>query len=59
MLALNLPRSYAKEAEGHSLHEIGNHPWAGMKVELTTFPIGTDSEGTEAVGFGFRPVEAN
>ena len=31
----------------------------GMKVELTTFPIGTDSEGTEAVGFGFRPVEAN
>lgn len=29
----------------------------GMKVRLTTFPIGTDSEGTEAVGFGFEPVE--
>jgi uncharacterized OB-fold protein len=28
----------------------------GMKVTLTTFPIGTDSEGTEAVSFGYRPV---
>lgn len=36
-----------------------DHVRLGMKVELTTFPIGTDSEGTEAVGFGFRPVEAN
>ena len=35
VLALNLPRSYPKTAEGHSLHEIGEHPWAGMKVELT------------------------
>jgi uncharacterized protein (TIGR02302 family) len=35
VLALNLPRSYPKKAEGHSLHEIGEHPWAGMKVELT------------------------
>lgn len=35
------------------------HVRLGMKVELTTFPIGTDNEGTEAVGFGFRPVEAN
>ena len=34
-LTLNLPRSYPKLAEGHSLHEIGDHPWAGMKVELT------------------------
>jgi len=34
-LGLNLPRSYPKKAEGHSLHEIGEHPWAGMKVELT------------------------
>jgi uncharacterized protein (TIGR02302 family) len=34
-LALNLPRAYPKLAEGHSLHEIGDHPWAGMKVELT------------------------
>ncbi|MBX9588890.1 MAG: TIGR02302 family protein [Hyphomonadaceae bacterium] len=34
-LALRLPRAYAKTAEGHSLHEIGDHPWAGMRVELT------------------------
>jgi uncharacterized protein (TIGR02302 family) len=34
-MALRLPRSYAKTAEGHSLHEIGDHPWAGMRVELT------------------------
>jgi uncharacterized protein len=29
----------------------------GMPVELTTFVVGTDSEGTEAVGFGFAPAE--
>ena len=34
-LTLRLPRAYAKTAEGFSLHEIGDHPWAGMKVELT------------------------
>ena len=28
----------------------------GMKVRLTTFPIGADSAGTEAVGFGFEPA---
>jgi uncharacterized protein len=28
----------------------------GMKVTLTTFPIGTDPDGTEAVCFGYRPV---
>jgi uncharacterized protein len=28
----------------------------GMKVTLTTFGIGTDSEGTEAVSFGYRPA---
>jgi uncharacterized OB-fold protein len=31
----------------------------GMKVRLTTFPIGVDGAGTEAVGFGFTPQEAN
>src|SRR5262245_34116926 len=35
LLSLNLPRAYPKLAEGQSLHEIGDHPWAGMKVELT------------------------
>ena len=32
------------------------HVQLGMKVRLTTFPIGTDSAGTEAIGFGFAPV---
>jgi hypothetical protein len=27
-------------------------------VRLATQSIGTDSEGTEAVGFGFEPVSA-
>lgn len=34
------------------------HVSLGMKVELVTFPIGTDTEGTEAVGFGFQPLGA-
>jgi uncharacterized OB-fold protein len=28
----------------------------GMSLQLTTFPIGTDGEGTIAVGFGFEPT---
>ena len=28
----------------------------GMPVRLTTFPIGSDSEGVEAVNFGFEPA---
>ena len=28
----------------------------GMKVRLTTFGIGTDSAGTEAVSFGYEPA---
>ena len=32
------------------------HVSLGMKVEFTTNIVGTDSEGTEAVGFGFRPI---
>ena len=28
----------------------------GMKVRLATYSLGTDSEGTEAVGFGFEPI---
>jgi uncharacterized OB-fold protein len=34
-----------------------DHVSLGMKVRLTTFPIGTDDEGTEAIGFGFEPLE--
>ena len=33
-----------------------DHVHTGMKVRLTTLPIGADSEGTEAIGFGFEPV---
>ena len=32
------------------------HVHLGMKVELTTTPVGVDGQGTEAVGFGFRPI---
>ena len=35
------------------------HITLGMKVRLTTFPIGADSAGTEAIGFGFKPIEGN
>ena len=28
----------------------------GMRVRLTTFGVGTDSEGVEAIGFGYRPA---
>jgi uncharacterized OB-fold protein len=34
-----------------------DHVTAGMKLRLTTFPIGTDSAGTEAIGFGFEPLQ--
>jgi uncharacterized OB-fold protein len=34
-----------------------DHVSLGMKVRLTTVPLGTDSAGTEAVGFGFEPRE--
>jgi uncharacterized OB-fold protein len=30
----------------------------GMAVRLTTFPLGSDDNGTEAVGFGFEPVKS-
>jgi uncharacterized OB-fold protein len=33
------------------------HVQAGMKVRLVTFPIGADSEGTQAISFGFEPLE--
>ena len=31
------------------------HVQLGMKVRLTTVPVGADSTGTEAIGFGFEP----
>ena len=27
----------------------------GMKVKLATYLVGTDDDGTEAIGFGFQP----
>ncbi len=32
------------------------HVTLGMPVRLATQPIGPDSEGTEAIGFGFEPA---
>ena len=36
-----------------------DHIRTGMKVRLATFVVGTDDEGTEAIGFGFEPAEGN
>jgi len=33
-----------------------DHVSLGMKVQLTTYPIGSDSAGTEAIAFGFEPI---
>ena len=35
------------------------HVRTGMKVRLATYAVGTDDEGTEAIGFGFEPVEGD
>ena len=32
------------------------HVSLGMKVQMTTYPIGADSAGTEAIAFGFEPI---
>jgi len=32
------------------------HVTMGMPVRLVTFPIGTDTAGSEAIGFGFEPA---
>ncbi|MGH9137265.1 MAG: Zn-ribbon domain-containing OB-fold protein [Acidimicrobiales bacterium] len=34
------------------------HVSLGMKVRLATYVVGTDDDGTEAVGFGFELLEA-
>ena len=33
-----------------------DHLSLGMKVRLATYSMGTDDNGTEAIGFGFEPV---
>jgi uncharacterized OB-fold protein len=35
------------------------HVAVGMKVRLTTVPVGTDGAGTEAIGFGYEPLEGS
>ena len=32
------------------------HVTLGMKVRLATYPIGTDDNGVEAIGFGYEPI---
>jgi uncharacterized OB-fold protein len=32
------------------------HVSLGMKLRLTTYPMGTDEAGTEAIAFGFEPI---
>lgn len=32
------------------------HVHVGMKVRLTTVPVGVDGKGTEAINFGFEPI---
>ena len=34
-----------------------DHVSLGMKVRLTTYSIGADSTGTEAINYGFEPVD--
>jgi uncharacterized OB-fold protein len=34
-----------------------DHVSLGMKVKLTTVPVGEDAAGTEAIGFGFEPID--
>ncbi len=34
-----------------------DHVSLGMKVRLATYVVGTDDDGTEAIGFGFEPIE--
>jgi uncharacterized OB-fold protein len=33
-----------------------DHVHTGMKVRLTTYSLGTDDHGTEAIGFAFEPA---
>jgi uncharacterized protein len=33
------------------------HVELGMKVKLATYSLGTDDEGTDAIGFGFEPLD--
>lgn len=45
------------EVPVRDLHGDPERVSLGMPVELATFVAGTDDDGTEAVAFGYRPVE--
>jgi uncharacterized OB-fold protein len=32
------------------------HVSTGMKLRLATYVVGTDDDGTEAIGFGYEPI---
>ena len=34
-----------------------DHVKLGMRVRLVTYTLGVDESGTEAIGFGFEPVD--
>lgn len=34
------------------------HVTLGMKLRLATYVVGADDDGTEAIGFGFEPIES-
>ena len=36
---------------------VAEHVTLGMKVRFTTVPVGEDAQGTEAIGFGFEPID--
>ena len=44
------------EGIAEAVAKLIKHVSTGMKVRLGTEIIGTDDEGTEAVGFGFEPL---
>jgi uncharacterized protein len=33
-----------------------DHVQTGMKLRLATYVVGSDDDGTEAIGFGFEPI---
>jgi uncharacterized OB-fold protein len=42
-----------------NVEAAASHVTLGMKVRLTTFPMGVDAEGVEAIGYGFEPLEVS
>ena len=45
-----------REAVARKLSVRPENVVLGMEVQLTTYPIGTDGDGTEAIAFGYEPA---